>query len=139
MSTEENKAIIRRYVEEAWNKENVDIIDQLMADNFARYMSGAEPPLGLKGQKQRIRAFRLAFPDFYLTIDDMIAEGDQVAYRMTGTGTQQGTFLGIAPTGRQTTIIIIEFARFASGKIVEQWGTRDDLDMLLQLGVLYPP
>jgi steroid delta-isomerase-like uncharacterized protein len=139
MSAEENKAIIRRYIEEAWNKGNVNIIDQLMAENYARYMAGPEPPLNREGQKQRIRAFRLAFPDFHLTIEDMIAERDEVAFRMTGTGTQEGTFMGIAPTGRQTSIIIIDIARFANGKIVEQWGSRDDLGMLQQLGVIIPP
>jgi steroid delta-isomerase-like uncharacterized protein len=139
MSAEENKAIIRRYIEEAWNKGNVNIIDQLMAENYARHMAGPEPPLNREGQKQRIRAFRRAFPDFHLTIDDMIAERDEVAFRMTGTGTQEGTFRGIAPTGRQTSIIIIEIARFADGKIVEQWGSRDDLGMLQQLGVIIPP
>jgi steroid delta-isomerase-like uncharacterized protein len=139
MSAEENKAIIRRYIEEAWNKGNVNIIDQLMAENYARHMAGSEPPLNREGQKQRIRAFRRAFPDFHLTIDDTIAERDEVAFRMTGTGTQEGTFMGIAPTGRQTSIIIIEIARFADGKIVEQWGSRDDLGMLQQLGVIIPP
>jgi predicted ester cyclase len=139
MSAEENKAIIRRYIEEAWNKGNVNIIDQVMADNYARYIPGPELPLDREGQKQRIRAFRLAFPDFHLTIDDMVAEGDKVAFRMTGTGTQHGTFMGIAPTGRQTTITIIDIARFASGKIVEHWGNRDELGMLLQLGVIIPP
>lgn len=82
MSTEENKAIIRRYIEEAWNKGNVNIIDQVMADNYARYMPGSELPLDREGQKQ---------------------------------------------------------ARFANGKIVEQWGSRDDLGMLQQLGVIIPP
>jgi steroid delta-isomerase-like uncharacterized protein len=139
MLAEENKAIIHRYIEEAWNKGNVNIIDQLMAENYARHMAGSEPPLNREGQKQRIRAFRRAFPDFHLTIDDMIAERDEVAFRMTGTGTQEGTFIGIAPTGRQTSIIIIEIARFADGKIVEQWGSRDDLGMLQQLGVIIPP
>jgi predicted ester cyclase len=91
MSTEDNKAHVRCYLEEAWNKGNVGIIDELMASDYARYMSGPAQPLNREGQKQRITAFRKAFPDLHLTMDDLIAEGDQVVFRVTVRGTHQDT------------------------------------------------
>ncbi len=138
MSTEENKAIIRRYLEEAWNRGNVDIIDEVMAPNYARYMPGSDKPLSREGQKQRILAFRRAFPDWQLAVEDMIVEGDKVTFRMAGRGTHQGTFMGTPPTGKQVTVTAIDIARFADGKIVEQWGQMDMLGILQQLGVVPP-
>src|SRR5438067_6529505 len=78
MSTEENKAIVRRYLEEAWNKGNVGIIDELMVVDYARYVAGSATPLSREGQKQRIAAFHKAFPDLHLAVEDLVAEGDQV-------------------------------------------------------------
>ncbi len=139
MSTEENKATIRRYIEEAWNKGNVAIIDELMAPSYARYMAGSAPPLDREGQKQRIKGFLNAFPDLRLTIEDLVAEGDKVVFRMTGRGTHHSAFMGIAPTGKPMTITIIDIARFANGQVVEHWGNRDDLGMLQQLGAIPMP
>ncbi len=104
MSTEENKALVRRYLEEAWNKGNVGILDELMASDYARYMSGQASPLNREGQKQRITAFHKAFPDLHLTIDDLVAEGDKVVFRITVRGTHQGAFMGISPTGKLVTV-----------------------------------
>ncbi|HLQ29843.1 MAG TPA: ester cyclase [Ktedonobacteraceae bacterium] len=136
MSTEENKARIRKYIDEAWNKGNVDIIDEMMAPDYARYPNGPGKPLNREEQKQRIVAYRKAFPDFHLTIEDLVAEGDKVVFRMTGRGTHRGTFMGTPPGGKQMTISIIDIARFADGKIVEHWGNRDDLGMLQQIGAI---
>jgi steroid delta-isomerase-like uncharacterized protein len=139
MSIAENKALIRHYIEEVWNKGNVDAIDELAAENYARYPTGVGAPLNREGQKQRIRGFRQAFPDLRLTIEDMVAEDDKVVFRMSFRGTHQGTFMGIAPTGRQMTFSVIDIARIVDGKLVEHWGNRDDLSMLQQLGVLSLP
>ena len=136
MSTEQNKAIIRTYIDEAWNKGNVGIIDEFMAPDYARYPTGAGQPLDREGQKQRITRFRSSFPDLHLTFEDLIAEGDKVVFRMLFRGTQQGAYMGIAPTGKQVTMTIIDIARFKDGKIVEHWGNRDDLGLLQQLGAI---
>jgi len=135
MSIEDNKAHVRRYLEEAWNMGNVGIIDELMASDYARYMSGPAQPLNREGQKQRITALRKAFPDLHLTIDDLIAEGDKVVFRITLRGTHQGAFMGIAPTGKPVTVTAIDIARFVNGKIVEHWGQMDSLGLMQQLGV----
>src|SRR5215472_14120109 len=97
--SEANKATVLRYLDEAWNKGNVDIIDELMAPNYARYLPGAAVPLDRAGQKQRILGFRRGFPDLRLEAEDMLAEGDKVAFRMLLRGTHQGEFQGIVPTG----------------------------------------
>lgn len=136
MSAEENKAIIRRYIEEAWNRGNLGIVDEVMSPDYARYMADPVKPLNREQQKQRIAAFRNAFPDFHLTIEDLIAEGDKVVFRMTARGTHQGQFMGIPPTGKQITISIIDIVRLVDGKLVEHWGNRDDLGMLQQLGAI---
>ena len=139
MSTEENKALVRRYLEEAWNKGNVGILDELMASDYSRYMSGPAKPLNREGQKQRITAFRKALPDLHLTIDDLVAEGDKVVFRITLRGTHQGAFMGVSPTGKPVTVTAIDIARFAGGKIVEHWGQMDSLGLMQQLGAVPAP
>ena len=139
MSAEQHKATIRRYLDEAWNKGNVGIIDELMAPNYARYLPGAAAPLNREAQKQRILGFRRAFPDLTLTPEDLLAEGDRVAFRMLLRGTHQGEFLRVSPTGKQVVVGALDVARFENGKIVEQWGITDTLGLLQQLGAVPAP
>ena len=136
MSAEENKASIRRYVEEAWNKGSVDIIDELMATHYARHMAISAPPLTREGQKQRILGFRRAFPDLRLTIEDMVAEGEKVSFRLTLRGTHQGEFMRVPPTGKQIVVGAVDVARFEDGKVAEQWGQTDMLGLLQQIGAV---
>lgn len=136
MSIEQNEAIIRRYLDEAWNRGNVDIVDELMSSNYARYISGNPDPLDREGQKQRIISFRRAFPDLHLTRDDLIAAEDKVVFRMTFNGTHQGTFMRTPPSNVQVTVGIIDIARIANGKIVEHWGVTDTLGLLQQIGAV---
>ena len=139
MSIEDNKAIVRRYLEEAWNQGNVGILDELMAPTYARYMSGQASPLNREGQKQRITTFHSALPDLHLTIEDLIAEGDKVVFRITVRGTQQGTLMGIPPTSKQVSLTAIDIACVADGKIVEHWGQMDTLGLLQQIGAIPAP
>jgi steroid delta-isomerase-like uncharacterized protein len=139
MSSEDNKAIVRHYLEEAWNQGNLSIIDELAAPNYARYVSGQGSPLNREGQKQRIASFREALPDVHLSIDDLVAEGDRVVFRITIAGTQTGTLMGVAPTGRRVTISAIDIVRLVDGKIEEHWGQMDMLGLLQQLGALPTP
>jgi steroid delta-isomerase-like uncharacterized protein len=134
-----NEALVRRYIEEAWNKGNVGLIDEMMTNDYARYTSGPAKPLNREGQKQRITTLREAFPDLHFTVDDLIAEGDKMVIRLTARGTHQGRFQGISPTGRSVTVTGIDITLFADGKIVEQWAEMDSLGLLQQLGVLPAP
>jgi steroid delta-isomerase-like uncharacterized protein len=138
-STEDNKAAVRRYLEEAWNQKNLGILDQLTASDYARYISGQASPLDREGQKQRIASFHQALPDVHLTLEDLIAEGDRVVFRITLRGTHSGMLMGVPPTGKQVTISAIDIARFADGKIVEHWGQMDTFGLLQQLGAISTP
>jgi steroid delta-isomerase-like uncharacterized protein len=136
MSTEENKAIVRRYIEEAWNKGDVSVIDDLMSPDYTRHISGYPIPLTRESHKQRLIRIHRALPDVNLTIEDMIAAGDRVVSRLTLRGTQRDTFMGIPPTGRHVTVTGIDIARVVNGKVVEHWAEMDTLGLMKQLGAL---
>ncbi len=129
-----NKALVRRYVGLVLNGHRPEMLDQLVSPNYKRYVSPIAAPLDREGQKQRLAGFFAAFPDLRCTIEDLIAERDRVAWRLTCPGTQQGTFLGIAPTGKQVVFQASESARIESGKLIEHWGGPDLLNALQQLG-----
>jgi steroid delta-isomerase-like uncharacterized protein len=137
MSAEGNKALIRRYVEEVWNKGNLSVIGEILATKFIRHdPADPEPVSSSEGLKQVVTMYRTAFPDVHFTIDDQIAEGDKVATRWRGSGTHKGSLRGIAPTGKESTVTGIVISRIVGGKIVEEWGNWDTLGMLQQLGVV---
>jgi predicted ester cyclase len=139
MSAEENKALVRRYIKVVWNKRNVAALDQLLAPNYRRYVSATTAPLSREGQRQRIAGFHTAFPDLHFTIEDLLAEGDRVTFRVTLRGTDQGVFpflQGIAPTGKQVTISVLDVVRVEGKKFAEQWGGLDLFDPLRPLDAL---
>lgn len=136
MSAEDNKALVRRYLEEVWHQGNIGAVDGFLAPHYQRYLSPTAAPLTLDGQQQRLTGFRAAFPDIQLTIEDMFAAGDRVAFRSTMRGTHQGVFQGIAPTGKQVTVSLIDVVRVEHGKLVEHWGGPDLWDLLQQLGAV---
>ena len=134
-----NKEILQHTVDDFWNQRDVGAIDELYATDYLGH-----DPSGLHGAtldefKQSTAGLFTAFPDFHLTIDDEIAEGDKVAKVWTVTGTHRGDFKGIPPTENHITITGINFYRIADGKVVETWWSSDALGMLGQLGVIPPP
>lgn len=137
MATEENKAIVCRFVEEFWNQGQTTAADELMTAEATIVLPGS----GQVG-KERFKAFattlRNAFPDWHSTVEEMIAEESCVGERWTGRGTHQGEFQGIAPTGKQVTVPGFVFYRVTSGKIAEFRGLFDGLGLLHQLGALPP-
>ncbi len=140
MSTEENKALALRFVEEGINSRgNLAVIDDLFASDFVdRNPLPGLPSLlpGLAGFKQLVVIFRAAFPDLHYTVEDMIAEGDKVVFRYTARGTNEGELLGMPPTGERMTMTGIDIFRITGGRIVEWWHTDDYLDLLQQFGML---
>lgn len=137
MSVEQNKALFRRLVEEVFNQGNVSIIDELLAPNFVeREVLPPGTPGGREGVKQLTMMFRTAFPDFNVSIDDMIAEGDKVVARTTWNGTQKGEFMGIPPGGKRVSFDVIDIIRVSEGKGVEHWGVMDSSALMQQLGVI---
>ena len=136
MSTEENKATFRRYVEEVGNAGNLDLADDVFDRYLAHQPDGSVLERGPEDVKRFMGEFRSAFPDFHSTIEDQIAEGDRVVTRWRMRGTHQGEFRGIAPTGKELDITGIGIFRFSDGKVVESWDNFDQLGMMRQLGVI---
>lgn len=140
MSTEENKAFMRRFYEEVFNQKNLAAIDDFVAPDFVNH-SAAQ--LGLvSGDLEHVRQFLGAimqsFPDLHYTVEDMVAEGDKVVTRLTISGTQHGAFMGIPATGKHAMVSDIEIFRITGGKAVETWVQVDFLGLLQQLGVVPP-
>jgi steroid delta-isomerase-like uncharacterized protein len=135
MLTEQNKTIDRRLIEEGWNLGNTAVFDQLLTANYLGHDTSG-PVQGPAGFKQFYATYHTAFPDTHLTIEDQIAEGDKVVTRWTGTGTHQGSLMGIPPSGKRVKITGMTITRFAGGKAVEEWFNYDLLDMLQQIGAV---
>lgn len=137
MSVEQNKALFRRLVEEVFNKGNMSTIDEFLAPNFVeREVLPPGTPSGREGVKQLTMMFRTAFPDFNVSIDDMIAEGDKIVARTTWSGTQKGEFMGIPSSGKRVSFDVIDIIRISEGKGVEHWGVMDSSALMQQLGVI---
>ena len=133
MSTEENKALIRRYWQ-ASNEHNLDILDELMTTDYVQH--GTTGDMNLQAVKASHSMIIAAFPDITATIDDIIAEGNRVVVRMHTSGTQKGEFQGIPPSGKTAVITEISIYRITEGKIAEAWGVSDWLGLMQQLGAI---
>ena len=134
---EHNKAIVRRLVEELWNKGNLSVADELFAPNYEHHdASTLDFGRGPESEKKRATLYRTAFPDVRLMIEDIIAEGEIVMTRWSCRGTHKGDLSGIAPTGKQITISGVTIARLANGKMAEGWVNWDALGLMQQLGVV---
>ena len=142
MSTEDNKALVRRAIEEVWNQGNVALVDDLYAPNVVYHNPGVVDVHTREDFKRLVTAFRSAFPDFQMTIEDLIAEGDRVGFRYTFRGTNTGDFVMPMPlpaTGKQVTMTGIALDRLAGGKFVEILDMSDSLGLLQQLGLIPMP
>ena len=139
MSTEVNKANLRRFYDEVFNKKNRAAIEEFIDPNQVDHAAPPGTPGGLAGAKQTIAMYLTAFPDLHFTVEDIITEGDKVVARLKVHGTQKGVFMGVPPTGKQATSTAIDINRLAGGKSVEHWLEMDTLGLLQQLGALPTP
>jgi len=136
--SDQNKTLSRRNFDEVWNQRKLELIDQLVATNSVLHdpsVPGGKV-VGSQGYRQFVEIYLTAFPDVHFTINDQFADGDKVATRWTGTGTHKGTLMGIAPTGKRSTVTGITIDRYENGKAVESWTNYDTLGMFQQLGVV---
>ena len=138
-SPEENKEVVRRFYEEVMNKGNVDVLEDVMVENFVDHgetLFGS--PEGRETLKQMIAGSHGIFPDLHVGLEEMVATGDYVAARGTMRCTQQGEFLGVPATGNELSWKGLAIFRLEDGKIAERWFNSDSLSIVTQLG-LYSP
>ena len=138
-SPADNKQIVHRFMLDCWNQGKLNAISELVADNcrfhdpvFPTFTSGAQ------NLKTHIESCRRAFPDLHFTIDDTIAERNEVVIHWTANGTHKGDFLGMHPTNRKATVSGTTIYRVENAKIVEQWANWNLMTMMEQLGVATP-
>jgi len=136
--SKQSKMITRRLFEEMESQGNLDVADDIFANDFVNHTPFGEMH-GPEGAKQFVSKLRTAFPDLQVTVEDQIAEGDKVATHWTARGTHKAKFQNIPPTGKQIEIRGIVISQIANGKIVEQWGNPDVLGLMQQLGTIPAP
>lgn len=133
--SERNKDIVRRAIEDVYNRGDLDVVDELISEDFVAH-TGSQDIRGKDSMKQYVLELRQAFPDLHLSIDDQVAEGDKVVTRWTATGTHTGPYQGIPPTGKRGSMSGIDIDYVIDGTAVECWTISDDLSLLQQLGVI---
>ncbi len=131
--SEENKAIVQRIVHEIWNGANLNLADELISPDYVDSVAGSDTPVGPEGFKDAVNGVRDAFPDFAITINDMISEGDKVVLVWTFIGTHKGELMGIEPTDKLIEFDGIYLYRFIDGKLVQRSGIRDMFKLMGQL------
>lgn len=136
MTTHEIKQLTRQAFDQVWNEGNLDILDDLMQDDDVFHVASWGEVRGPDGFRDFVSAFRSAFPDFRITIEDQIAEGDQVATRWTWRGTHRGEFRGVEPTNERVTVTGITMGRVSDEKRGESWIEADVFGLYRQLGAI---
>jgi steroid delta-isomerase-like uncharacterized protein len=138
MSGETNKKLFERIVNEAWNKGELAVLDEVVAKDFIYHDLMMPLMNGPEGYKAYIRDVRASYPDFHMTIEDVVMEGDKIAARIHWTGTD----LGISPafkvpaTGKKVDVTVSSFNYFVDGKLTESWAFQDWVRIMRQLGLM---
>jgi steroid delta-isomerase-like uncharacterized protein len=136
-TAEQNKELLRKAVEEIWNKGNFDKLKDLVSEDFViHFPRPGEEIRGPENVKQFYTEMRKSFPDLHFTIVDLLAEGNKVVTHWSATGTHQGAFRGVPPTGKRVTFNAMDIDKIADGKFVECWTNVDELGLMQQLGVI---
>ena len=137
MSVETHKILVQRFFAEVFNQQRTDSAAELLAADFvAHHPAFPDGIRGPEGIMHMVAMFRAGFPDLHYTPQDLIAEGEKVAMRWRASGTHQGRFLDVAPTGKRMAITGIDIFRVADGQIVEAWVNSDFLSLMQQIGAI---
>ena len=134
-TAEGNKAVVLRYVEEVWNRHDLDAIDGLVSPDYFNHAATTDE-YRRGGARLAVEWLLSVFPDHRFDVEDAAADGETVAVRGTMTGTHEGELVGIAPTGERVAAQQSHWFRVVNGKLAEHWAVRDDLGMMRQLGVM---
>lgn len=138
MSTEANKALVRRIFLEAMNEDRDELYDELLDPEYVNHDFPSPRP-GIEGFKLVVQMFKTTFADFRVTLADELAEGDRVATRGHFTGTHQGEFMGVPATGKAIKVPFIDIWRIENGKARENWTQMDMVGLMQQLGAAPAP
>lgn len=133
MSSEDNKAIVRGLIEDLFNTANLDIADEVLADDYVDHSASHADLSGAENVKQSVSEWLAAFPDTVSVVRDLVAEGDRVAARWRTRATHRGAFMDVYPTGNQIDVTWFGIFRLSDGKIVESWDTFNVVEMMQQL------
>jgi steroid delta-isomerase-like uncharacterized protein len=136
MSAEQNKATLRRYIEEVFNKGNLSLVEEFVAETYIVHTGLGIEIKGIQGVKNFVTNMRKGFPDLHGTIEHLVAENDEVAYRLTWQGTHKGEIFGQAPTGKRVSFTEVTFIRYKDSKGIEGWALGDRFGMMRQLGAI---
>jgi steroid delta-isomerase-like uncharacterized protein len=136
--SQENKALVRRVIEEIYTSKNVDLADEIYRPDFVDNDAAAPEEMrrGPEGVKAQAAMYKAAFPDISMTVEDQVAEGDKVVTRWTATGTHEGELMGAPASGKPVSITGITISRIADGKVQQEWTNWDGLGMMEQIGAL---
>ncbi|RBI62295.1 ester cyclase [halophilic archaeon] len=135
--TGREQGLVRRDPEEIWSEGNVDVVDEIYAEDFVLHdPSSPDGTRGREGYREYAATYRDAFPDAEYAVEELVAERDAVAMRYTARGTHEGELMGIEPTGEEVTVTGMELYHVDDGKITEMWTYYDALGVLRQLGVV---
>jgi steroid delta-isomerase-like uncharacterized protein len=130
------KALAQRFYSEVFNQGDLDVLDELVDDNFVEHEEFPDIPPGKEGLKAFVTMTRAGFPDLRFDVEAMVSEGDEVWVHGVMRGTHQGEFLGIPATNRTIEVATVDRIRVRNDKAVEHWGVTDTLTMMQQLGVV---
>jgi predicted ester cyclase len=137
---DDDKRLVRRALDELYAKGDLELVDELIHPDFQDHdPAHPDQPTGPESVRQTVRNLHAAFGELRFEVEDEIAEGDRVAQRVTMSGRHTGPLMGREPTGRTFAVRHVNIWRLADGKIADHWGSRDDLGLLDQLGLLPPP
>ena len=140
MSDTNNKDLARQYFAEVWNvpdPANEAVLRRFLSPSFLKHLSPTAPPLDLEGQLARLAGIKAAFPNITITAEEIISEDDKVVIRGTLRGTHLGEFMGLAPTGRDVVVEVVDVIRVEGGRFAEGWGGPNVFDILRQLGATF--
>lgn len=133
------KASCRRFYDEVMSQGNLDLIDELVADDFVEHETMPGVPPGKDSPREMTKIFRTAFPDLRAVVEEMVQEGNKVAVLARFTGTHQGDFMGIPPTGKSVDVPVFDLIEFRGDKVIAHWGVSDNGAMMEQLGLVDMP
>ena len=139
MPTADIKALARRFYDEVFTGGNLELIDELIDDDFVEHEEFPGLPPGKEAVRYFVTATQEAFPDLTDDVEDLIAEDNKVASRVRVSGTHKGEFMGIPATGNKVDFQVIDILAYRDSKATDHWGVTDQLAMLTQLGVVEPP